>query len=462
MKRFAAVLFLGLIFCINACFADTSTVKAYHLNNGLTVLVKPDHRAPVAVFEIWYHVGSADESSGTTGISHFLEHMMFRGTTQYSDGQFAKIIAANGGQQNAFTTADYTGYYEMMSADKLPLSFELEADRMQHLLLDANAVTTEHQVIMEERRMRVDDDPMGFTYERFQAAAFLNSPYQHPTIGWMGDMQQLNQQDLETWYHEWYVPNNATIVVVGDVDPEQVYQLAQKYFGAIPSRALPQPKNLISPPSVGEKQVVVNRSAEVPALFMGFNVPVVKTDSKAWEPYALMVLAAALNNDDSSILNKSLIREQQLAAGIDVSYQPFSRYDNVFTVVAIPSKNISTDQVQAAIWTQLNLIKQRPLTETQLQRVKLALYAQEVYSQDSLLAQANELGSFDSVGLPWQLSQTYLQNIDAVTAEQVQAVAKRYFIQNNLTITVLQPQTGLETDQAFTPSISRPDLSEIS
>ncbi|MDF2690980.1 MAG: putative Peptidase [Gammaproteobacteria bacterium] len=462
MIRLAAVVFLSAIALINFGFAEPSDVKAYQLSNGLTVLVKPDHRAPVAVFEIWYHVGAADENTGTTGISHFLEHMMFRGTTQYPDGQFAKMIAANGGQENAFTTNDYTGYYEMMSADKLPLSFQLESDRMQHLLLDANAVTTEHQVIMEERRMRIDDDPMSFAYERFLAAAFLNNPYQHPTIGWMSDMQQLNQQDLESWYHTWYVPNNATIVVVGDVDPDQVYQLAEKYFGSIPSRALPTRAVYVSPPAVGEKQVVVNRTAQVPAIFMGFNVPVVKTDKTTWEPYALMILAAALDNDDSSILDQRLIRDQQIAAGVDVDYSAFSRYDNLFSIVAVPSKNANIAQLQAAIWQQLNLLKQEPLSLAQLQKIKQALYAQEVYSQDSLLNQANELGSFASVGLPWQLSQTYLENINAVTAAQVQSVAKRYLSEDNLTITILQPQTGLDVDQAFTPEVTQPDLSEIS
>ncbi|MDF2940300.1 MAG: family peptidase [Gammaproteobacteria bacterium] len=462
MKRSFLFILISCISLINLSFADTSTVQAYQLNNGLTVLVKPDHRAPVAIFEIWYHVGSADESDGTTGISHFLEHMMFRGTTQYPDGQFAKIIAANGGEENAFTTSDYTGYYEKMSADKLPLSFQLESDRMQHLLLDPQAVTTEHQVIMEERRMRIDDDPMSFAYERFLAAAYLNNPYQHPTIGWMGDMQQLNRQDLEAWYHEWYVPNNATIVVVGDVDPNQVYQLAQKYFGPIPSQALPQRKSFVSSPPVGEKQVIVNQEARVPALFMGFNVPVVITDKTAWEPYALIVLATALDNDDSSILDKALIRDQQVAAGVNVGYQAFSRYDNLFSIVSVPSQGSDVDQLQAAIWAQLNKMKQTPLTAAELQKVKFQLYSQEVYSQDSLINQADELGSFASVGLPWQLSQTYLQNINSVTAAQVQEVAKRYLTQNNLTTTILSPQPGLDVNQAFTPSVSQPDLSELS
>ncbi|MDO8954306.1 MAG: pitrilysin family protein [Gammaproteobacteria bacterium] len=462
MKRSIAIIFTVLAVMTNLAFADISNVKAYHLSNGLTLLVKPDHRAPVAVFEVWYHVGAADESTGTTGISHFLEHMMFRGTTKYPDGQFAKIIAANGGQENAFTTNDYTGYYELMSADKLELSFQLESDRMQNLVLDPTAVIAEHQVIMEERRMRTDDDPMSFAYERFLATAFINNPYQHPTIGWMSDMQQLNRPDLETWYKQWYVPNNATIVVVGDVDPAKVYQLAEQYFGPIPSGVLPVRKAYSPVPAVGEKSVEVTIPAQVPALYIGFNVPVVTTDKTSWEPYALMVLAAALNNDDSSILNQRLIRQEQVAAGVDVGYQAFSRYDNLFSIIAVPSKTTSINQLQDAILNQLTQIKVRPLTQAQLQRVKLALSSQEIYSQDSLLAQASELGSFDSVGLPWELSQTYLQNIDAVTAAEVQEVAKKYLSTSNMTITTLEPQSGLELDQAFVPSINTPDLSELS
>lgn len=462
MAQFIIGIVFSLLALFNAGFADTTDIKAYHLSNGLTVLVKPDHRAPVAVFEIWYHVGSADEHTGTTGISHFLEHMMFRGTSNYPDGQFAKIIAANGGDENAFTTNDYTGFYEMMSSDKLELSFKLESDRMQHLLLDPDAVKTEHQVIMEERRMRIDDDPMSFAYERFLAAAYLNSPYQHPTIGWMSDMQQLNQQDLENWYHTWYVPNNATIVVVGDVDPAKVYQLAQRYFGGIPSKILPQRKLFSAVPAVGEKDVEVNYQAQVPGLFIGFNVPVVKTAKEAWQPYALMVLAAALDNDDSSILDKTLVRQEQLAAGVDVGYQAFSRYDNLFTVIAVPSSNVSISELQSAILQQLNELKVTPLTPAQLERIKTALYAQETFAQDSLLGQASLLGSFDSVGLPWQLSQTYLQNIDAVTPQQVEEVAKEYLVPENMTVTILVPQSGLKLDQAFVPSITTPDLSEVS
>ncbi|HDJ86948.1 MAG TPA: insulinase family protein, partial [Chromatiales bacterium] len=210
-------------------------VHEYRLDNGLRVLVKEDHRAPVVVSQVWYKVGSGDEHGGITGISHALEHMMFQGTAKHPAGEFSRIVAANGGRENAFTGRDYTAYFQLLAKDRLPVSFELESDRMRNLSLKEADFRKEIQVVMEERRLRTDDNPQALTYERFNAAAFVSSPYHHPVIGWMDDLRNLKIGDLRAWYRRWYAPNNATLVVVGDVDPQAVLRLAERYFGPLPA-----------------------------------------------------------------------------------------------------------------------------------------------------------------------------------------------------------------------------------
>ncbi|MFN7096258.1 MAG: M16 family metallopeptidase, partial [Gammaproteobacteria bacterium] len=225
-------LFISIFFTSAAMAADNTTHE-YHLDNGLTLIVKEDHRAPVVISEIWYKVGSGYEQLGTTGISHMLEHLMYKGTPKHPGSQFFQLIADNGGQLNAFTTRDYTVYYEMLSKDKLSLSFDLESDRMANLSLDPATFNSEHQVVKEERQLRVVNDPQALTYERFNAIALQANPYQNPTVGWPSDLNNMTDKDAKNWYHHWYGPNNAIVVVVGDVNPDDVYQLAKTYFGPL-------------------------------------------------------------------------------------------------------------------------------------------------------------------------------------------------------------------------------------
>lgn len=230
-----------------------SQVQEFILNNGLKILVKEDHRAPIAVSMIWYNVGSADEPGGITGVSHAIEHMMFKGTEKFPLGVFSKTIAEMGAQANAFTNNDYTAFFEKIDASKLATSFELEADRMNHLLLDANEFAKEIKVIQEERRLRTDDNPQALAFERFLATAHLSAPYHHPVIGWMNDLKQMKVEDVREWYKKYYAPNNATLVVVGDVNPEQVRALAENYFGALPKQPVPERKLKREPPELGKK-----------------------------------------------------------------------------------------------------------------------------------------------------------------------------------------------------------------
>lgn len=428
-----------LIFLLlpSLCFAKN--VYEYHFTNGLQLLVKEDHRAHVVISEVWYKVGSSYEPDGITGISHVLEHMMFRGTPTYPNGAFTRIIAENGGQQNAFTAYDFTAYYQLLNADKLATSFKLEADRMRHLSLKPEDFAREIQVVMEERRMRVDDNPQSLALERYMAAAFLSNPYHHMTIGWMSDLQNMTCDDVRQWYQQWYGPNNAIIVVVGDVNPQNVYALAKRYFSSLKPIKLPTIKPHPEVSSLGIRELSVKVPAQVPWLIMGYNVPVVKTAKQAWEPYALFVLNGILSQGDSSRLDSRLVRGQQIAAEADTNYDPFSRLDNVFTFSATPNQGYSLQQLKTALLAQIKLLQEQPVSLAELERVKAQLIAYKIYSKDDISNQAYELGSLAAVGLPWQLSDTLIAEVNKITPQQVQAVAQKYFTPDKIIVTYLNP-----------------------
>jgi len=438
--RRLALAFGFLIFLTSSfSYADT-TVKEYRLSNGLHILVKPDHRAPVVVSMVWYKVGSSYEPDGITGISHALEHMMFKGSKNYPAGKFDEIIAENGGQQNAFTSYDFTAYFEKMAANKLDISFKLEADRMHNLLLNADDFSKEKQVVEEERRLRIDDNPQALTMERFNAAAYISNPYHHPVIGWMGDINQLTIGDLRKWYYRWYAPNNAYLVVVGDVNPENVYKLAQKYFGNIPSQFTPETKEHAALKSLGERTLMVNVPAQIPLVLLGYNVPSYKTAKDKNDAYALEILSGILASDDTGRLGKNLVRGSQVAAQADASYELFSRLSTVFMLDGIPSQGHTADQVKEALLKQIALLKEKPVSAQELQRIKTQIIADHTYAQDSMMYQAIQLGSLASVGLPWQLTNDYVKQIEAITPEEIQKAAQKYFHNDSLTVAILRPQ----------------------
>ena len=246
------------------------------LGNGLKVIVKEDHRAPVLVQQVWYRAGSMDESTGTTGVAHVLEHMMFKGTKAVAPGDFSKRIAAAGGRENAFTSYDYTAYFQQLHKDKLGLAMKLESDRMHNLLLSDAEFGKEIRVVMEERRMRTDDEPHALLFEKLMAMSFQEHPYQHPIIGWMNDLQTLTAADARSWYQRWYAPNNAVLVIAGDVNAKEVFAMAQRYYGSIPSHALPKRKQFTEPPQLGIKRLTVKAPAELPVIVMAYHAPTLR------------------------------------------------------------------------------------------------------------------------------------------------------------------------------------------
>lgn len=415
-------------------------VQEFILDNGLKILVKEDHRAPIAVSMIWYNVGSADEPGGITGVSHAIEHIMFKGTKKYPLGAFSKTIAIIGGQANAFTNTDYTAFYEKVDASKLATCFELEADRMNNLLLDDKEFAKEIQVIQEERRLRTDNNPQALTFERFLATAHLISPYNHPVIGWMNDLKQMKLQDVKTWYQKYYAPNNATLVVVGDVKPEQVHALAKRYFGVLKQHPIPQRKLQKEPPVLGVKTVHIKRAAKLPLLMIGYLVPSVRTAEQAYEPYALEIMGNILDAGESSRFAKNLIRGRHLAASAESYYNLYSRYQTQFIVYGMPSQNHNMNELKQALLREVEDLKNHPVNHLELQKIKNQIIAQKTYEKDSIFEQATELGLLETVGISWKKADMFTKAIEAITPEQIQQTAQRYFQRQNMTIASLEPQ----------------------
>lgn len=444
--HFVLIALLTLLSCFLS-LANASPIQTFQLNNGLKILVKEDHRAPVAVSMLWYHVGSADELPGTTGVAHVLEHLMFKGTKDTPKGVFSKTIASLGGQENAFTNTDYTTYFEKLAAANLETALKLEADRMQNLIIVDDEFYKEMQVIQEERRMRTDNNPQGLEFERFMAAIHLSAPYHHPIIGWMSDLQQMQPEDARNWYQQYYVPNNATLVVVGDVSADKVFKLADKYFGSIKPKQQLLRKDQLEPPHLGSTLVHVNAPAQVPNLMLGYIVPSVKANNTAHprDPYVLEVIAGILDAGESSRLNQHLVRTTHLASSAAVSYNLYTRYQTEFILLLTPANDKNLSDLKTGTLKELKLLQQQAISKDELTRVKTQIVAQKTFEKDSIFSQAMELGLLDTIGLPEETVASYIKEINAVTPEEIMDVAKRYFNDYQMTEVHLLPNKAMNS-----------------
>ncbi len=414
------------------------------LDNGMKILVKQDKRAPVAVIQVWYKIGTSYEHEGITGLSHALEHMMFKGTKKHKSGEFEKLVSAIGARNNAFTSQDYTAYYEVLASDKLEAAMEIEADRMRNLVFDPEEFKKEIEVVKEERRWRTDDKPSSLTREQFNAVAFLNSPYRAPVIGWMVDLEGMKLEDAIDWYKKWYTPNNATLVVVGDVDPEKVSAMAKKYFGDYKSNPLPEVKARTEVEQKGIRTITLKLPAKLANLRMGFKTPGMITAKQGkvekWEPYALEVLANILDGGDSARFAKNLVRGKAIAASAGAGYYGYGRLPNLFVITGTPAKDVETSVLKKSLLDEINILKTELASEAELKRVKAQVIAGEVFERDSIQHMATLLGSLESVGLGHKYMDEYVPGILAVTAQQIQDVAKKYLIEEHLTVAELIPQ----------------------
>ena len=424
-------------------FAEISVLE-FKLNNGLKLVVQEDHRSPVVVSQVWYRAGSLDEVNGKTGVAHVLEHMMFKGTKRIPAGQFSRLVAAAGGKENAFTGADYTCYFQQLEKSHLPLSFKLEADRMANLIITDAEFAKEIKVVMEERRWRTEDKPQSKVNEQFQSTAFKAHPYARPVVGFMNDLENMTAADAREWYNTWYAPNNATIVVVGDVKAQDVLKLVKQHFGQLKAKKLPARKPQTEPAQIGERRIVVKAPGKLPYLTMGFHTPTIvdnPTPEQAWEPYALDVLAGVLSGNDSARLNQKLVRETSLAIDVGAGYDSTSRgREALFELVGTPSEGKTVVELEAALIAEIERVKTGGVTQQELDRVKAAVIASDVYQRDSMFYQGMQIGQLETMNYSWRLLKEYPEKLKAVTSEQVQAVAKKYLIKDNMTVATLDPQ----------------------
>jgi zinc protease len=427
---------------IPALSADATNSPSVHsrtLANGLEIFVKVDRRAPVAVSMMWYRAGSIDETSGTTGVAHVLEHMMFQGTRRIPGAEFSSMIAEVGGRSNAFTSEDYTGYHQQLHNSNLELSFELEADRMVNLNLVEATFAKEIRVVMEERRQRVDDNPRALVYERLHSTMFMTHPYRTPVVGWMNDLENMQLSDARAWYDAWYAPNNAVLVVSGDVQPEQVFALAEKHFGPIPARSLPARKPQVEPEQTGMKRVIVKAPARMPSVSMAYHAPGIRDVEHDWEPYALSILAGVLDGHPAARLQRELVSRTRVAHSVSAHYDGIKRGPGAFYVNVTPAQGKSVDDVEQVWREQLELLITQGVTEDELQRVKAQVIASQVYSQDSVFGQASQIGRMRSLGLPYDAASVMTRKLREVSADQVRAVARKYLVDDKLTVAVLDP-----------------------
>ncbi len=427
-----------------------SKVHEFTLSNGLTVLVKPDPRAPTAVNMLWVRVGSMDEVDGTSGVAHMLEHMMFKGTPSLPAGEFSRRVAALGGRENAFTNRDTTAYHQQIPADRLEEMMRLEADRFAHNQWPDEEFNKERQVVTEERRMRIEDSPRAQMYEALNAAMYQASPYRRPVIGWMSDIAAYTPQDARDFYQRWYVPGNAALVVAGDVDPLEVKRLAEKHFGSIPARPVPARKPQVEPPQAGIRRIDYKAPAEQAVVALAFKVPGLQSVDPAAptratddEALALTVLAAVLDGYSGSRLDRALTQgPDRVADSAGASNSLLSRGPKAFYLQGVPAAGKTAAQVEAALRAQVERIAREGVSEAELARVKTQWVASEVYKLDSVMGQAQELGNYWVQGLPSDAGERTIERLRGVTAAQVQAVAAKYFGDDQLTVGTLVPQPG--------------------
>jgi zinc protease len=432
--------------------AQSEPAQEFMLANGMKIIVKEDHRAPTAAHMVWYRIGSMDEQNGTTGVAHALEHMMFKGTTSLKPGEFSSRVAALGGRENAFTSKDYTGYYQQIEKSRLEAVMALEADRMANLVFDKDEFSKEIKVVMEERRLRTEDQASGRVYEALNAAAFVAHPYHHPIVGWMDDLEHMTVEDAKAWHDRFYAPNNATMVVTGDVDAQQVRTLAEKYFGKITPKSIPVTRPQNEPLQQGVRRIVVKAPAENPYVALAFKAPTLRDVEKDDDVHALEVLSAVLDGFDNARLPARLVRTERVANSVGASYSSNARGPVLFVLDGTPAAGTTTEQLEKLLRAEVQRVAQDGVTEEELKRVKNQLIASQIYKRDSVFGQAMEIGVMEMTGISHKQIDRIIEKLGQVTARQVQAVAAKYFNDDQLTVATLVPLPLTDKKPAAPPA----------
>ena len=433
----------------NIVFAQTQsalsrTTLEMTLKNGLKVIIREDHRSPMVMTQIWYKVGSTDESGNVLGVSHALEHMMFKGTTKVPNDEFTRLSRIYGGSVNAATFTNYTNYYQLYPKAYFPMALELEADRMTNLQLRQTDFDPEIKVVMEERRQRTDDNPRSLAFERFKWIAYPTSHYRQPVIGHMKNLQNLQLSDLKKWYADWYTPNNAILVIVGDVDSEAAIKQVERYFGHIQPKKTPPRNDVIEFERVGYRHMEVNFPVQVPNLYMSWNVKSIATAKNPKDAYALTIIQNILDSGISSRLQEKLVRDKKILSSVNVSYDPYNRGDSLFTISALPADGTSLNEAQKAIESEINLLKKEPIKPHEIEKVSSKFVSNLIYSQDDITGQAKMIGNLEVNDLSFRLMDELPQNFETVSAEDIQKVANIYLVRENLSTMYLLPEVKTE------------------
>lgn len=427
-------LLLPFIFPGGSQASMAEKVQETFLANGLKVLMLENHKTPEVTFQVWYRVGSRNESWGKTGLSHMLEHMMFKGTRKFKGGELSRAIEEIGGNDNAFTSDDFTAYFENLRSERVQVPIDLEADRMTNLLFKEEEFQLERKVVLEERRMRTEDNPQSYLSEQVEATAFQTSPYHWPTIGWYEDIERLTLEDLKKYYKAYYNPPNAFLVIVGDFRKDDLLPRLEKTFGKIPKGEVPEQKRGIDPTQTGERRVTVSREAELPYIIMGYHVPnLLHPDS-----YVLEVITAILSGGRSSRLYQNLVREKQLALSVDADNALLSKDPHLFTLSAQPLPGKEVHELEKALDQQIERLQKEPVKDFELQKAKNQLEASFIYGQDSIFYQAMVLAQYE-IAESWKRIENYIPSIRKVTPEEIQQVARKYLLPGNRTVGILIP-----------------------
>jgi zinc protease len=409
------------------------------LDNGLKLILLEDHKAPVVVFQLYYRVGSRNERLGYTGLSHILEHITFKGTETVAPEEYSKIIQRNGGRTNAFTSQDNTTYFAVLASDRVGVVIDLEADRLAHLKVTDEQFLPERDVIMEERRLRIENDPVSELFEQLSATAFAAHPYQFPIIGWSSDIAQATLADVLSYHATYYVPNNAFIVAVGDFDSAALTAKIRDAFDGIARGPMPPPVRAIEPPQPGARRVELERPAQLPFVALAYHVPnLLSPDASALE-----VLSAILAGGDSARLHDELVYRSRLARSVGVSYDYTSIDPGLFMVYSQPLPGKTAAQSEAAILRELDRLRREPPTAREMEKAKNGIESSFVFAQDSLFYQGMLLGEYELSG-GWRRIDDYLPGVRAVTADDIRRVAQTYLSPTNCTTAVLIPNPPIE------------------
>ncbi|MBI5775809.1 MAG: insulinase family protein [Nitrospirae bacterium] len=435
LVRSLTIFIIPILWLLSGSPSAYANVQEHQLANGMKVLLVESPKAPVVTVQIWYKVGSRNEVMGRAGLSHMLEHMMFKGTPKYPKGSFSRLIKKNGGNDNAFTSQDFTAYFENLAADKVELALELEADRLRGLLLDDKEFQLEREVVKEERRLRSEDDPQSYLAEALFAQAFQMHPYHWPIIGWFPDLNAMTRVDLKRHYDTYYVPNNATLIVVGDIKAAKLLPVIKRFFEPIPKRPLPPQLVTAEPEQKGERRIVVKRDAQLPFVMIGYRTPNYSSD----DAYALTLLESILSHGKSSRLYRSLVYEQKLALAVGAEYSLLQTDPDLLYCFAVVAPGQKTEQVERGVYAEIQKLQQEAPSEQELQRAKNQVEAAYIFGQDSNFRQAMLFGQAETTGAGWRQVEEFVKKLRDVKADDVTRVAQKYLVEDGRTVGILIP-----------------------